>query len=41
MTHGRELISMADYYEIHIGTFTKQGTWKAATEQLKGLANLE
>ena len=27
-------------YELHIGTFTPQGTWAAAAEQLKELANL-
>jgi len=27
-------------YEMHIGTFTKQGTWRAATEQLAELARI-
>lgn len=27
-------------YEMHIGTFTKEGTWKAAAAQLKELASL-
>jgi maltooligosyltrehalose trehalohydrolase len=26
-------------YEMHVGTFTKEGTWKAAREQLKELAS--
>ena len=26
-------------YEMHIGTFTKEGTWKAASEQLKELSS--
>ncbi|HLY63804.1 MAG TPA: malto-oligosyltrehalose trehalohydrolase [Terriglobia bacterium] len=26
-------------YEMHIGTFTKEGTWKASSEQLKELAS--
>jgi maltooligosyltrehalose trehalohydrolase len=26
-------------YEMHIGTFTKEGTWQAATEQLQELAD--
>ena len=27
-------------YEMHIGTFTKEGTWRAATEQLAELARI-
>src|SRR5262249_18185933 len=27
-------------YEIHVGTFTKEGTWKAAAEQLPELARI-
>src|SRR5213082_4231324 len=27
-------------YEIHVGTFTKEGTWKAASEQLEELARI-
>jgi maltooligosyltrehalose trehalohydrolase len=27
-------------YEMHIGTFTKEGTWKAAAEQLEELARI-
>jgi maltooligosyltrehalose trehalohydrolase len=27
-------------YEMHIGTFTKEGTWRAATEQLSELARI-
>jgi maltooligosyltrehalose trehalohydrolase len=27
-------------YELHIGTFTREGTWRAATEQLPELARL-
>jgi maltooligosyltrehalose trehalohydrolase len=27
-------------YEIHVGTFTRQGTWKAASEQLSPLKEL-
>ena len=27
-------------YEMHIGTFTKEGTWRAATEQLTELARI-
>ena len=27
-------------YEMHIGTFTKEGTWRAATEQLEELARI-
>ena len=27
-------------YEMHIGTFTREGTWEAATAQLSGLADL-
>jgi maltooligosyltrehalose trehalohydrolase len=27
-------------YEMHIGTFTKEGTWRAATEQLPELARI-
>ena len=27
-------------YEMHIGTFTKEGTWRAATEQLAELAQI-
>jgi len=27
-------------YEIHVGTFTKEGTWRAATEQLAELARI-
>ncbi|HEY2143744.1 MAG TPA: malto-oligosyltrehalose trehalohydrolase [Candidatus Udaeobacter sp.] len=27
-------------YEMHIGTFTKEGTWRAATEQLAALARI-
>ncbi|MEO8875179.1 MAG: malto-oligosyltrehalose trehalohydrolase [Polyangiaceae bacterium] len=27
-------------YELHVGTFTKEGTWNAATEQLPELARL-
>jgi maltooligosyltrehalose trehalohydrolase len=27
-------------YEMHIGTFTKQGTWEAASEQLQELARI-
>jgi maltooligosyltrehalose trehalohydrolase len=26
-------------YELHVGTFTKEGTWRGATEQLSHLAN--
>ena len=28
-------------YEMHIGTFTKEGTWRAAAEQLVELARIE
>jgi hypothetical protein len=28
------------FYEMHIGTFTKEGTWRAATEQLPELARI-
>jgi maltooligosyltrehalose trehalohydrolase len=28
------------FYEIHIGTFTKEGTWRAAAEQLPELARI-
>src|SRR5919197_122471 len=27
-------------YELHIGTFTREGTWKAASEQLRSLKEL-
>ena len=27
-------------YEMHVGTFTKEGTWRAAIEQLPALAEL-
>ena len=27
-------------YEMHVGTFTRQGTWRAAIEQLPALAEL-
>ena len=27
-------------YEMHVGTFTKEGTWRAATEQLSELARI-
>jgi maltooligosyltrehalose trehalohydrolase len=27
-------------YEVHIGTFTREGTWKAASEQLRSLKEL-
>jgi maltooligosyltrehalose trehalohydrolase len=27
-------------YELHVGTFTREGTWAAAMEQLEGLAEL-
>jgi maltooligosyltrehalose trehalohydrolase len=27
-------------YEMHVGTFTREGTWRAAAEQLKELASL-
>lgn len=27
-------------YELHCGTFTREGTWRAATEELPGLAEL-
>jgi maltooligosyltrehalose trehalohydrolase len=27
-------------YEMHIGTFTKEGTWRAAAEQLPELARI-
>ena len=27
-------------YELHVGTFTPEGTWRAATAQLAALANL-
>jgi maltooligosyltrehalose trehalohydrolase len=27
-------------YEMHVGTFTREGTWKAASEQLEELASL-
>ena len=29
-----------DFYEMHIGTFTKEGTWRAAAEQLSELARI-
>src|SRR4030095_3187756 len=28
------------FYEMHIGTFTKEGTWRAAAEQLYGLTRI-
>jgi maltooligosyltrehalose trehalohydrolase len=28
------------FYEMHVGTFTPEGTWKAATAQLEALADL-
>jgi maltooligosyltrehalose trehalohydrolase len=28
------------FYEIHVGTFTKEGTWRAAAEQLPELARI-
>src|SRR4029453_15615794 len=28
-------------YEIHVGTFTREGTWRAAAEQLEELARIE
>jgi maltooligosyltrehalose trehalohydrolase len=28
------------FYELHVGTFTRQGTWRAAMKELKEFANL-
>lgn len=36
---GRELAGLVNY-ELHVGTFTQEGTWEAATNQLAELADL-
>jgi len=33
-------LSSAVVYEMHIGTFTREGTWRSAMEQLPGLVDL-